>query len=137
MSDRVRDPNSREAKLLACWKKYCRYGEDSDIPQNYINGWLDAYEIQQSLIDAKDAALKNRFCAGCNAVLSPTTMTQQYVDIIAVKDAEIVELRNLHKQTFMAGHEKIQTLTKERDDALARIEVQRVNIGALQKGDNV
>ena len=56
-----------------------------------------------------------------------------YAALIDAKDAEIVELRNLHKQTFMAGHEKIQTLTKERDDALARIEVQRVNIEALQK----
>jgi len=108
MSDKVRDPNSREAKLIACWKKYCRHGEDEAIPQKYLHGWIDGYETAQSLIDAKDAE-------------------------IAQKAKQLNAMQGQNVELW----KEVDLLRKDLATANSRIEVQRVNIEALQNRDNL
>ena len=43
---KIRDPNSREAKLISAWKKCCALdNQDAPIPQYYINGFIDGYAV--------------------------------------------------------------------------------------------
>jgi len=41
---KIRDPNSKEAKLINAWQKCCAPDKkDAPIPQHYINGFIDGY----------------------------------------------------------------------------------------------
>ena len=47
----IRDPNSREAKLIADWDKAKgTLKTDEGIPQLYISGWIDGHESQSATI---------------------------------------------------------------------------------------
>lgn len=56
---KIRDPNSREAKLITGWQKCCPPNDkDAPIPQHYINGFIDGYgqritSLEQQLAESE------------------------------------------------------------------------------------